>query len=230
MEPIYTATTERIYKRLPEYLRIADARNDWTLKRWFSCISDQVGFIEDVVQRINYWPVTEGGAPNDTSDLVDPDTANPEWLAWIGQMVGVRLGVTTLSVQAQRDLVHYASSGWRGGTKSAIAGAAKSVLSGTRYARVYDHSTDESEIGEGGEWDVLVVTRSSETPSGADVLDAIRMKNAKPSGVVLWHRPYNASWRVVFRDTDTSTPGKYASWAALEADGGTWLKIQEAGL
>lgn len=160
-------------------------------------------------------------AQTDTSDLVDPDVADDAWLGWLGQLVGVQLapGLTALE---RRDAVRYASSGLYAGSKRAVADAARSELIGSRFARVYDHSTAAATgIGNGGPWDVLVVTRATETPSGAAVVAAIRRKGAAPAGVTLYHRAYEATW-------DTLETQR-ATWDQLEA-AATWDRLQETGL
>lgn len=217
-EPAYSPTTERLYSRLPDFLRAADSRNDWIMKRWVSSIADSQGDVDLLLSRIDYWPVEHGGAPGDTSDLVDPTTADAAWLEWIGQLFGVRLypGMTLLE---RRDAVRFASSGFRAGTRAGMADAAKTALEGTRYAVVYDHSTFG--IGDGGEWDVMVVTRSSETPSPAAVLRSVIRKRAKPAGVLLWHRSYGTPWA----DLQIAYP-TWADWEATK----TWNEIEERGL
>lgn len=226
-EPFFTPTTERLYLRLPEYIRLSDARNDYLLKRWVSCTVDAQGDIDLLMNRINYTTVPDGGLPGEKSDLVDPYTADAAWLPWLAQLVGINLPLR-LTEMERRDAIFFATSGYKVGTKRAVADAAKSELTGTRYARVYDHSITTP--GDGGMWDVLIVTRGTETPSGAAVVDAVLKKRAKPAGVLLRHRSYTASWELSFRDSAGSIPGKYPSWGALEADNGNWIKIEEAGI
>lgn len=354
-EPIYSESTERIYAGLPEFYRIADQQYNYTLKRWLSGISDRLGEIDVLFDRIDYidpservgavaspttgehllveassiaqigaWTSTingvksndvdgvlshefylKGGTYNlalsymvgpdrgiaqividgtttifidqyapagpttqsfplnnvtldqgyhaitfactgtknaassdtwveadifsgynvqaspiaeDTSDLVDPDTADNDWLDWLGQLVGVQKMDPALTLTERRDAVRYAASGWRAGTKTAVANAAKSVLTGTQYAKVYDHATSISNAGTASAWDVLVVTRTSETPSVDTVLTTINRKNAKPAGVVLHHEAYEATWDLL--------ESHYASWDAIEAVG-SWDALQE---
>jgi hypothetical protein len=205
--------TDRLYDRLPAMYRDADELLDFPLLRWLSLLLDQAGELDVLHDRL---------VPNDLADiseLADPATADLAWLPWLAQLVGVRLP-RDVTGQAARDAVQFASSGYRGGTKAAVADAAKSELTGSRYAQVYDHSTDTSAIGAAGEWDVLIVTRTSETPSVARVLDAVVAKRAKPAGVVLYHRAYTATWGAV----QTAFP-TWADW-----NGKTWAQIQEAGL
>lgn len=217
-EPIYTPTTELLYGRLPEFLRLADSRNDWLLKRWMSGIVDQQGAIDTLLARIDYWSPVDGGEFGDTSDLVDPTKADVDWLPWLGQLVGVNLP-PGLTETEKRDAVRFASSGWKAGTKTAVADAAKSELTGERRSRVYDHSRPGL-IGSETEWDVLIVTRPSETPSAAAVVAAVVRKGAKPAGVVLHHQSYEASWADIHR-----TLPKWADW-----NGKNWRTIQEAGI
>jgi hypothetical protein len=205
--------TDRLYDRLPAMYRDADEPLNFPLLRWLSLLLDQAGELDVLHDRL---------APNDLADiseLADPATADLAWLPWLAQLVGVRLP-RDLTGQAARDAVQFASSGYRGGTKAAVADAAKSELTGTRYAQVFDHSTDASVIGAAGEWDVLIVTRTTETPSVALVLDAVVAKRAKPGGVFLYHRAYTAAWGAV----QTAFP-TWADW-----NGKTWAQIQEAGL
>lgn len=159
--------------------------------------------------------------PSRTSDLVDPAGADDAWLPWLGQLLGVTLP-PSLSPAERRDAVTFASSGFRSGTKGAVADAARSVLTGTRYARVYDHSIPVNGVlTPGGQWDVTIVTRATETPATADVVAAVVRKAAKPAGVKLYTVPYAASWDTI--------EAQLPSWDAWEARG-SWDRVQEAGL
>lgn len=211
--PDVSDLTDRLYDRLPALYRDADEPLDFPLLRWLSLLLDQAGEVDTLHNRLAPVGLT------DISELANPATANLEWLPWLAQMVGVRLP-PNVTGQAARDAVQFASSGYRGGTKAAVADAARSELTGTRYATIYDHSTDVSVIGAAGEWDVLIVTRASETPDVARVLDAVVRKRAKPAGVVLYHRAYTATWAAM----TTAFP----TWA--DRNGKTWAQLQEAGL
>lgn len=220
-EPAVSATTERLYDRLPEHYRNADqdAAGDYPLKRYLSLVVDQEGEVETLLDRLDYVPADEGG-DGGASDLVDPLTAENRWLDWLAQHVGALLE-PVLTEAERRDAVSFAPGGWRSGNKQAIRDAARTELTGTKYAAVYDHSTDASAIGAAGEWDVLVVTRPSETPAAAAVLEAIRRKRAKPAGVLLYWKAYEASWDTI--------EANLATWDAIEA-AGSWDQIQETGL
>lgn len=224
MPPAVSAATQRLYDRLPEHLRRADAKQqigDLPLLRYLSLVGDQAGAIDTLVDRFSFTPVDEGGAPEDArSDLVDPDNADLAWLPWLAQLVGARLfGLTDET--AKRDAIRYASNGWRAGTRAAVADAARSELTGTRGVRVYDHATSIATLGDDTQWDVLIITRPDETPDFADVLQAIVDKHAKPAGVVLYWEAYEATWDLI--ETDAPT------WSDIEALG-SWFNIEGVGI
>lgn len=205
---------DRVYDRLPDHFLAADARGGYPAYRWLAGVLAPLGEVETLLADIDY----DSDDPADTSTLVDPRVADIGWLPWLAQLVGVPLR-PELSETEARDAVEFASAGWRAGTKQAVADAARSELTGTRFARVYDHSITEP--GDGGQWDVLIVTRTSETPDVGAVLAAVERRAAKPAGVVLHHRAYEATWDTV--------SGTYPTWLTLEA-AGAWDRIQEAGL
>lgn len=208
---------DRLYQRLPEHYRTADETvaaaglSQHPMYRWLAGACAQLGDVDRLIDRFDTELVG-------TSALTDPRVADVAWLPWLAQLVGVTLAPSLTSAE-MRDAVRFASSGWRAGTKSAVADAVKTELIGTRYAKVYDHSVNSP--GDGGVWDVLIITRTTETPNVAAVLAAAIRRGAKPAGVVLRHRAYEAAW-----DTVTAT---YPTWAALEG-AGSWDRIQEAGL
>jgi hypothetical protein len=206
------------YESLPQHYRDADASLGWPLYKWLAGVGIEYGKVAALIEDIDYVTPDDGGAPGDTSTLTDPSVAPVAWLPWIAQLVGVPLRADLTDAE-KRDAIAFASAGWRAGTKTAVADAAKTELTGTRFARVYDHSIFDP--GDGGEWDVLIITRNSETPDPARVLTAVSRRAAKPAGVMLYHRAYEASW-----DTVSAT---YPTWAAIDATG-RWDAVQEAGL
>jgi hypothetical protein len=208
--------TQRLYNRLPTLYRDADTTPQQLL-RFISLLGDQADEVETLTYRIGYQAPDDGGAAGDTSDLTDPTAADTAWLPWLAQLVGVRAPVSN-DLQALRDAILYATTGWRAGTRAAIAGAAKSALTGTRYVHVYDHSI--SSPGDGTEWDVLLVTRITETPDVPAVLQAVVDGHAKPAGVTLHHRAYSATWAAV--------DAAYPTWA--DRNGLTWAHYEETGL
>lgn len=202
-------TTNRLYERLPEFYRVADLTvpGDRPLLRFISLITDQVSDLEEVVDRL-------------AAQMADPTLADDAWLDWLAQHVGVTLA-PGLSVAERRNSVLYSASGWRAGTKDGIKDAARPALTDTQHVEVYDHTNDVSAIGAGGPWDVLLVTRGSETANPQEVLDTIVRQNAKPAGVRLYHRSFAATWDAV--------EAAYPTWNSIEA-AGSWDLVQEAGL
>lgn len=213
--PVVHPTTQRLYDALPDFYRAADAHQvnpDYPLLRWLSLIGDQLGELEDLVDRVDYVTPNDGGAPGDTSDLTDPATADPAWLAWLAQLVGVTLA-PALTVDEQRAAITTASSGWRAGTRDGMADAARTALTGTKYVRIIDHYG-------GDQWRVEVLTRTTETPDVALVLAAIVSKGAKPAGVELVAVAYVTTWAALEADRPT-----WADWEAA----GNWQNLEETG-
>ena len=203
-------TLARLYERLPEHYRAYDETAGFPLYRWLAGVLSEQGAVEVLIDRL-------GGASSE-SDLADPDRADVAWLPWMAQLVGARLAAG-MSVAEQRDAVKYASAGWRAGTRQAVADAVRSELTGTRFAQVYDHSVVRP--GDGGVWDVLIVTRGSETPDVPAVLAAAVRRGAKPAGVRLYHRTYDVPWSTLM--------AAYPTWANYPA-GVTWARLMETGL
>lgn len=208
-------TLPRLYDRLPEHYRAYDETVGHPLYRWLAGILAEQGAVEILTDRL-------GASADGASDLTDPMVADAAWLPWLAQLVGTQLQ-GGMSDAERRDAVRYASAGWRAGTKTAISDAVRSELTGTRFAQVFDHAV--SRPGDGGVWDVLVVTRGSETPNVAAVLAAAVRRGAKPAGVVLRHRVYDVPWSTFM--------AAYPTWAAWAANGpkpGTWGQAMETGL
>lgn len=208
MRPDVTALTERIYAGLPELYRQADlAQADgpsgFPLLRYLSAITDPLARFEVLLDRLTR-TVSETGEVTAPAALTDPMTADLSWLPWLGQLVGVTVDRRQSELE-QRDAVRFASAGYRAGTKASVADAARSALTGARYVKVHDHSV--SEPGNGGPWDVLLVTRVSDTPDVAAVLDAVVRRGAKPAGVRLRHRTYSAT----FTETRAVSGGTFAA-------------------
>lgn len=53
-EPIYSTSTERLYRRIPEFYRVLDAKNDWHFKKYISAVGDQLDDIDLLVARLEY--------------------------------------------------------------------------------------------------------------------------------------------------------------------------------
>ena len=232
---------DRLYHRLPEVYRTMDAADStWVFKRWLGGVLTSGADVLDAIVAIRGdnpvgpstpepWalPADQLAVWRDNrltrpSALGDPDQAEAAWLPWLAQMVGARLD-SAATEEEKRDTIRYATSGWRAGTRSAIADAAKSALTGSRYARVIPHMkvNISDDLIDGSAWDIAIVTRDSETPDPALVLGAVLRKGVKPAGAVLWHKSYNASWD----DIEAARPQWATGW-----DPATWTEIEETGL
>lgn len=238
--PYMSTLVDRLYQRLPEVYRTMDASgSDWPLKRYLGGMLDTAGAVADTFTAIRGdfpagpdspqpWALPAGDLAvwqanrlNRPSALGDPYQADPRWLSWMAQLVGAPLNPGA-SVQEQRDTIAFATSGWRGGTRQAIADAARTALTGSMYAQVVPHTipTDSGGVQAGGIWDITIVTRDSETPDPAAVLDAVLRKGVKPAGAVLHHAGYSASWSQI--------EAVFPTWADWNA--ATWAQIEQAGL
>lgn len=226
-EMIYAEKTEQVWRRLPARIRVEDADAGGGLKLLASLLGDATDNVRALLARFTYLPGADrataelrellGPDLGASSDLVDPDRADADWLPWLAQLPGVHV-TRAMSELAQRDAIEGAVTGWAAGTRDSIADAARTALVGTRYVAVHDHSL--TAVGDGGRWDVLLITRTSETPDVVAVLEAVRAANAEPSGVLLHHLAYTATWG----DVDAAFP----TWA--DRNGLTWSQVQEAGL
>lgn len=238
--PYMSTLTHRLYHRLPEAYRTFDSQDStWIFKRYLGGVLAVAGEVDDVVDNLigsnPVGPVTpepwalpgdeleqwRSARRTERSLLGDPASAPAEWLPWLAQLLGAQLDPSA-SVAEWRDTIIYATSGWRGGTRSAIADAAKTALTGTRYARIVPHYIPgmSGGITPGEIWDITIVTLSSETPDPGEVLGAVLRKGVKPAGVVLHHATYEATW--------DQQEAVYPTWA--DRDAATWDQLAESGL
>lgn len=237
--PYMSTLVDRLYQRLPEVYRTMDAvGSTWAFKRYLGGLLVQAGIIDDTITAIAGERAVGPATPEPwalrpdelatwqsnrrvrASALGDPMQADPAWLPWLAQLVGARLDPAA-SVDEQRDTIRYATSGWRGGTRQAIADAARTALTGTRYAQVMPHTTSVGGSPVAGTvWDITIVTRSSETPDPGAVLGAILRKGVKPAGTILHHAVYGATW-----DQVEATLPTWADWESR-----TWDQLEQTGL
>jgi len=209
---------------------------DYPFKTWLSGVIDQLGDIDTTVERLKYVPhelrdeyksavntyntyerpagledEDYGFLPlNETSDLFDGRTANEEWLPWLGKLIGVKADPQE-SNAVKRDKVIFAYEGFKAGSKQSMGNAVKEVLSGSKFTRIFDHSTIVSGIltPSESEWDVVIMTKTPETPEGFDLAATVIAKGAKPAGVVLYYLAYTITWDAL--------ESALANWTAIEA-------------
>jgi hypothetical protein len=203
-EPIFSDATERFWRTLPEHYRTVDAGLDWPFKRYLSCPLDELGDVHDLIDRIDWRLVEDGGDPDDT-----PELADLAWLPWLAQAVGVTL-TPDMDEADQRANVAGASTGWRSGTRAGIAAAAATTLTGTKSVDVIPNY--------GGAWTIAVRTLPIETADPAATLAAIIDAHAKPALFDLVHISYAADWDTIEAELPTWDDIEAAgSWDAIES-------------
>lgn len=237
--PVSSTLVDRLYQRLPETYRVMDGRDStWVFKRYLYATLSQAGLVDDMIAEIDgdrpvgpAVPEPWGLQPDELENwraarqdhvslLGDPQNAPSDWLPWMAQLVGAYLDPGA-SLAERRDTISFATSGYRAGTRQAIADAARSALIGSRFVQVLPHTqVDVSGVIPGGPWDVTIVTRGSETPDPEEVLGAVVRKGVKPAGVQLWTHSFEASWAAV--------EAQFPTW--LDWNNATWQQIEEAGL
>lgn len=204
--PNVAPATLALYNRLPAYLRAADAEQaepDYPLLRYLSLLGDQLDEVVTLVDRFDYRHVYEGGEPGDTSDLVDPATADPAWLPWLAQLVGVDLADVT-GVPARRELLTNTHALLAHGSDDAIRARVLPLLDGAKYLLVETHYLADP-------WKILIVTLYNETlVTPAELLAEAGIE--KPAGVELRH-----TFGIAWDDLEAS----YPTWSAIEA-AGSW--------
>lgn len=238
--PAVSTFADRLYGRLPEVYRRMDVDQAWLLKRYIDAVTGTAGLAEAMVDRIQgsrpagpASPVPWGLVNADElarwvqartahpSELGDPQLADEAWLPWLASLVGAQLDPAA-TLAEKRDTIQFATSGWRAGTRGAIADAARSALEGSRYATVMVHTkVSAGALVTGSMWDITVVTRGSETPDPNAVLGAVLRKGVKPAGAVLHAHTFSAGWDTVEALFPTWDPDWEQSW---------WTQIEEAGL
>lgn len=169
--------------------------------------------LEDVPDRPEDVPL---GA---TSDLVDPRTANTEWLPWLSQFAGHNINHFA-TLEDARNAFSDTESNFAAGTIGAIQNAVGAVLTGSKTVRVFPMTTDLTKRGEATQWDISIVTRTSESPDVSVMEEAVIKRNAKPAGVVFHFHKHQSTWDAVELDNPT--------WDAWDRK--TWTELEESGL
>ena len=206
LAPVMSTFVDRLYSRLPRIYRTLDQQTGWEFKRYLGGALGFGGEVDDIIELIRgarpvgpdtpepwdldpedleRWRVAR---QNRMSLLADPESAPPEWLPWMAQLVGAYLPAQG-SLAERRDII--GGAGYRAGTRAAIADAARSALIGSRYALVIPHMAG---YVAGTIWDITIRTRSTETPNPDEVLATVIRKGAKPAGAKLYHATFGTSW------------------------------------
>lgn len=229
-EPIFDSTTEQFWERLPSTYKQQDALQNWQFKRYISGIAGQENDVDSLLERFSYVS-PEDGPGYRTADLVDPNTADAAWLPWLSQLVGVRFQPGETIPDQRADIIN-ALGGTKAGTKAAMIQAAQKVLVGTKNVQLYDHTI--SAIGDGGEWDMLIITATTETLTN-DMTPAA----ATMSSNVAWQSKsfrenvFTGSWTTtgMTASTGTTNPLVGNSYSTFSGAGNTYMEaVAEAGV
>ncbi|MBC8092246.1 MAG: hypothetical protein H7Y15_09980, partial [Pseudonocardia sp.] len=142
--PFVSDTAQRIYDRLPRVYRVMDVAQNYAFKRYIAGVMTPMADIDAMVERLRGSRPVGPAAPepwgldpaellrwrearsNVNSALTDPDLADPAWLPYLAQLVGAYLDPAA-SLAERRDIIRFSTSGYRGGTKAALADAARSA-------------------------------------------------------------------------------------------------------
>jgi len=239
--PFVSEAVQRLWDRLPRVYRHLDSQQGWALKRFLGGVLVDLGTIDDMVERLRGsrpvgpsspepWDLSDEdlaawrAARTDTnSALCDPDLADAGWLPWLAQMLGVLLDPQS-GLAERRDTIRFATSGYRGGTRAALADAARPALTGSRYVDVLPFMNGNVA---GGQWDVTVRTRPTETPDQSAIIPTILRQGAKPAGVVLHVGSFGSPWDVVEARYPTWTNWEGSSWDHVEEIAVTYASVAE---
>lgn len=201
--------TLRWYDALPRAYRDVDAdlqatgAPDHPLARFLSLLGDQLGELQDLLDRIAFVRPEDGGAPGDTSDLVDPAGADDAWLPWLARIAGINFG--DVATAADRRLLLTAAAR-DAGSAGAIASAVAPALTGTRSITVSSHYLSDP-------WNILVLVRPDEA---ADLALVGKLAlGQKPAGYII---------TVVAAVTWTVVEAVDPTWTAWEAEG-SWNNL-----
>lgn len=170
-----------------------DGPSNYPLLRYLSLVLDQLEPIGELITRLTYIAQDErGDQPDggrmgvpepwqrfgddtfgagtfgdaDTSDLVNPSTADAGWLPWLAQLLGVN--ITGLTVDEARAALADPGSYWAHGTPSAIAREVGRQLPDGAYVDVHPHYGGDPFV-------IVVITKADETygtTSWAELEDA----------------------------------------------------------
>lgn len=160
VEPTFSDALEELWESLPYHYRLAD-RPDFHLKRFLAGVCGPMTDVLDAIDDIMYTP-PEDGVLDDTSALVDIVTLRPEWAYWRAQLSGITLPAD-LPFEQQKEVLADARPVRLKGTMQTMITAAKSALAGSKYVAVYPWTNNYNTIGQGTMWEILVVTKRSET-------------------------------------------------------------------
>lgn len=195
-----SAATLAWWGRLPQVYRDADGV-DQPLLHWL-----------DGIGAVALQAVTDTQARLAAGDLVDPDAADPGWLRWLAQMLGVQLAAGS-SVADQRHAIAGASVGWARGTTNAIATAAATALTGSKWVVVKPSPTIA--------WTINVYVRADEAPNPLSrIVDVVEASGQRPAGYAIAVVLFTPSWDNIDNTFATwDDAGQPSTWSQVDSLG-----------
>lgn len=143
-------------------LAIYDKDNAWALAHYVAAIGTM---IQDIVD----W----SRAPSTWGDIVDPDTAPPEALGWLAQIVGIRLPQQITADEARAIIKR--QQNFKRGTPQGIIESIQPLLTGSQHVGIIERA-------DGDPYKIIISTITSETPDPAAV--AALLSDDGPNAVI----------------------------------------------
>lgn len=197
--PTVTPTTEEAYASLGP-LTEKDESLGWPLLRFLDALLVHLDDVEKIVRDTD----THVG----WGTLLDLDVVPENAIPWLAQFVGV-VPLMGLDAESQKIRIREAA-GWNRGSVSAIRGAMKQFLTGSRTTQIFERY-------EGSAYRLRVRTFDAETPDPAKVEAAVRA--LKPAGIVL---TYDVSAGQTYGEVALAT----ASYGALSTQYPTYGDVR----
>jgi hypothetical protein len=201
---------ERLYLMLAPVAR-DDYDNAWSLLIYMNAIGTMFQLVEELVRDTPDGP--------GWSLLLDLNRCPPEALAWLAQLVGVRLpgGLSDADTRAWIA----STSGWRRGTRDAMTGAAAATLTGSKTVIFFERDGAAMGYPQSPEYAYClnVATYIDQTPDPAATLAALIAQ--KPGGILLNYSTVAGQTYELLNanNADYATvKAKYANYAAVRTD------------
>jgi len=172
---------------------IEDKEHGFALAHYVAAIG---GMIQDIADLSR--------APSAWGDLVDPDTAPPEALGWLAQMVGIRLP-QRITADAARAIIKDEEN-FRRGTVQGIRQSIQRLLTGTKHVGIIERAGNDP-------YAIVISTWTDETPNPAAV--TALLSDDGPGAII----PAGITW------TYSTTAGTLL-FGELEATGKTFGQVK----
>ena len=191
--PVVSQSAEDLYEILKP-LAFADSLYDYPLLKMCEATVGRIQLVRDY--------------GTDWSIVVNIDTTPEAALPWLAQFVGVTIPPEMLA-NAMREYVK-ATPGFKRGSPGAMVAQVQQLLTGNKTVIFRERW--------GGAYFLSVRTYINETPSEANVLDALMAQ--KPAGIILdYDAVAGQEWQQLFED--------HATWQAVFTTYSDWQEVIE---